>query len=67
MIFKLGTQYNQWLAKRKPTDIFEWGRTATSSNSPIEHVIKRFEEMDEEEKEAAFRRAVFIALSALVI
>lgn len=59
MIFKLQTQYDLWLAKRKPTDKFSWGHTKFKLDAPVEHEEKLFKDMDDEEKEAAFRREVY--------
>lgn len=62
MIFKLQIQYDLWLAKRKPTDKFSWGHTKMELSAPIHYEEKLFEDMDEEEKEATFRREVYATI-----
>lgn len=59
MLFKLQHQYDLWISQRKPTDKFSWGHTTRSLGTPIEYEEKLFKDMDDEEKEAAFRREVF--------
>lgn len=59
MIFKLSIQYDIWLTKRKSGDKFSWGSTGRALDDPIKTVHKLFKDMDEEEKEAAFRREVY--------
>lgn len=59
MLFKLSIQYNKWLAKQKPGNKFSWEHSAMQVDAPVYTEEKLFKDMDEEEREAAFRREVF--------
>ena len=67
MIFKLSIQYQQWLKQRKPEDKFCWGHTSIHPDAPIETEEKLFKDMDEEEKEAAFRREIYSTIYKYMI
>ena len=67
MIFKLQIQYDLWLAKRKPDEVFSWGHTSREIGSPIETEQKLWKNMDEEEREAAFRREVYSTIHQLLL
>jgi len=67
MIFKLQIQYKLWLEKRSPLDKFSWGHCKRQLDAPIEYEEKLFKDMDDEEKEAAFRREVYATIHKYIL